>query len=78
LKRTDAPDIEQKVLVGDCPADSADVVLVLFDHDHAMAGLGETVSGGQPGGAGSDNQGVGRLHCALHADFATWRRTVED
>jgi len=29
-----------------------------------MAGLGETVSGGQPGGAGSDNQGVGRLYCA--------------
>lgn len=64
-------DIEQKALVGDGPADSADIVLVLFDHDHAMAGLGETVGGSQPGGTGSDNQGVDRLHCALHADSAT-------
>jgi hypothetical protein len=42
-----------------------------------MAGLGETISGRQPSWTGANNQGVDRLHCTLHADFATWKRTVE-
>jgi hypothetical protein len=47
-----ASDVE--AFVGDGPADSADIMLVLFDDEHVMAGLGEIVGGRQPGGTGSD------------------------
>jgi len=49
-KKAVAPDVEKVALIGDGPADSADIVLILLDHGHAMAGLGETVGGRQPGG----------------------------
>lgn len=56
-----ASDVEEETFVGDGPADSADIMLVLFDDEHVMAGLGEIVGGRQPGGTGSDNQSVDRL-----------------
>lgn len=72
-----APDVEEEAFVGDGPADATDTVLVLLDHDHAMAGRDETVGGGQPGGAGSDNQSIDRLQRALRAGFSARKRTVE-
>jgi hypothetical protein len=38
-----ASDVEEETFVGDGPADSADIMLVLFDDEHVMAGLGEIV-----------------------------------
>src|ERR1700732_3023475 len=55
-----ASDVEEEAFVGDGPADSADIMLVLFDDEHVMAGLGEIGGGRQPGGTGSDNQSVDR------------------
>jgi len=72
-----ASDVEEEAFVGDGPADSADIMLVLFDDEHVMAGLGEIVGGRQPGGTGSDNQSVDRLQVALRAGFLARKRTVE-
>jgi hypothetical protein len=69
-----ASDVEEEAFVGDGPADSADIMLVLFDDEHAMAGLGEIVGGRQPGGTSSDNQSVDRLQVA---GFSARKRTVE-
>ena len=52
-------DVEAKALVLDRAADAADIALVLFDHRHLIALLGQQIGGGQPGRPRADDGDVG-------------------
>src|SRR5262249_53067107 len=51
-------DVEQKSVVRNRPADAADILVVLLEDEHLLADLAEQIRGRQPGGAGTDDDGV--------------------
>ena len=56
-----AADVEQKALIARRAADAADVIRVFLQDHNVAAVLGQSVSCGQPGGAGPDNDRLDNL-----------------